>query len=692
VNFALFSLHAEKVELCLFDATGRHETVRVVLPEYTDEVWHGYLPDLRPGQLYGYRVYGPYEPARGHRFNHHKLLLDPYARLLHGSLTWHDAVYGYRVGDARADLSFDRRDSARYVPRCVVVGDAQNRRERRPPHKPWRRSVIYELHAGGYTRRHPQVPLELRGSFRGLAESAVITHLRRLGVSAVELLPIHAHVDERRLVQAGKVNYWGYNSLAFFAPDNRFLTRPDPGEFRLLAQALHDAGIELLLDVVYNHTGEGDVLGPTLSFRGIDNASYYRLDAATPRQVLDYTGCGNTLNVSQPRVLQLVLDSMRYWVQQMGVDGFRFDLATTLAREDDGFEPGSGFLDAVRQDPVLSRVRLIAEPWDLGPQGYRLGGFPPGWGEWNDRYRDTVRSFWRGEAGQAAALASRITGSSDIFARHGRRPTASINFITAHDGFTLRDLVSYAHKHNCANGEEGRDGTDNNLSWNCGVEGPSDDPQVEALRLRQMRNLLATLLLSQGVPMLLAGDEFGHSQLGNNNAYCQDNDIAWPDWARLQQPAGGALHRYLRRLLVLRRRHGVFRRDRFFKGEALPDGVGKDIRWLNPDGSEKLAGDWPVAPQLLAFIIDGAAGVGHLGPQDESRLDASYLVILYAGDQTVLFRAPAPEFGIGWRRVFDTVEVDGKGDGQGFGADAQCLIPPRCVQVFERLQYPGDGV
>ncbi len=690
VNFALFSLHAEKVELCLFDATGRRELARVALPEYTDEVWHGYLPDLRPGQLYGYRVYGPYRPERGHRFNHHKLLIDPYARLLHGAVRWHDALYGYRMGDVRGDLSFDTRDSARHVPKCVVVDDAADAHDWRWPRTPWRRSVICELHAGGYTRRHPQVPDVLRGSFRGLAEPAPVAYLTDLGVTAVELLPVHTHLDERRLVDAGLCNYWGYNSIGFFAPDNRFLTRPDLGEFRLLARTLHDAGIELLLDVVYNHTGEGSELGPTLSFRGIDNASYYHLNPEAPRHTRDFTGCGNSLNLAQPRVLQLVLDSLRYWVKQMGVDGFRFDLATTLAREGPHatFDPGSGFFDAVRQDPVLAGIKLIAEPWDLGPDGYRLGGFPPGWGEWNDQYRDTVRRFWRGDTGQVAALASRLTGSSDIFPNRGRRPTASVNFITAHDGFTLRDLVSYGHKHNAANGEHNRDGTDNNLSWNCGAEGPSDDPAIGARRQQQMRNLLATLLLSQGTPMLLAGDEFGHSQGGNNNAYCQDNAIAWPDWARLEQDDGAALHRYLRRLLKLRERHGVFRRDRFFSGQSITASGHKDIVWLNADGSEKHGQDWHAAPHLLACVLDGEAGVEHLGPQGQSRRDNTYLVILHAAAEAAAFRAPPAGLGVAWRRVFDTCATDGQGDGLILPAGGECSLPPRCVQVFERLGAP----
>ncbi len=695
VNFALFSLHAERVELCLFDAAGRRETARVPLAEYTDEVWHAYLPDLRPGQLYGYRVYGPYAPERGHRFNHHKLLLDPYARLLHGAVRWHDALYGYRVGDPREDLSFDGRDSARYMPKCVVVADPVDGRQWRRPRTPWRRSVLYELHAGGYTRRHPQVAEDLRGSFRALAEPVVIDHLSELGVTALELLPVHAHLDERRLVEAGRVNYWGYNTLAYFAPDNRFLTRPDLGEFRLLARELHAAGIELLLDVVFNHTAEGDRLGPTLSFRGIDNATYYHLDPSNPRFGLDFTGCGNSLNLARPRVLQLVLDALRYWAQEMGADGFRFDLATTLARRaavrstglEVDFDPEASFLAAVRQDPQLASLKLVAEPWDLGPRGYRLGGFPAGWGEWNDRFRDTARGFWRGDAGQAPTLASRMTGSSDLFPNHGRRPTASVNYVTAHDGFTLRDLVSYARKHNTANGEHNRDGSDHNLSWNGGVEGPSDDPAVEASRRCQMRNLLATLLLSHGTPMLLAGDEFGHSQGGNNNAYCQDNDTAWPDWGRLQQPAGADLQRFLQRLLRLRATHGVFRRDRFFKGQAI-DGGQKDILWLNPDGSERQGHDWQQHPHWLAFVVNGAAGAEQPGAHGGSRLDSSFLVILHAGEKPARLVAPPADVGAFWQRVLDTRDETGHGDGWRLKAGAACEVPARCVLVFECPPHP----
>ena len=480
--------------------------------------------------LYGYRVYGPYDPANGHRFNHHKLLLDPYATMIAGTLQWSDAHYGYRIGSPRADLSFDRRDNAAGMPKCVVVDTAFTWGNDRLLHTRWHDLIVYELHVRGFTMKHPDVPPAIRGTFAGLSSPATIEYLTRLGITAVELLPIHYFLDDRYLVERGLRNYWGYSPISFFAPDPRYLSAANLGEFKTMVSRLHDAGIEIVLDVVFNHTAEGNQLGPTLSLRGIDNDSYYAL-AEDPRYYVDYTGCGNSLNLDHPHVLKMVTDSLRYWVNEMHVDGFRFDLATTLARRDRHFSKQSSFLAAIEQDPVLSRVKLIAEPWDLGPGGYRIGEFPAGWSEWNDRFRDGVRRFWRGD-GPIADMATRLTGSSDIFDRRGRRPRASLNFVTAHDGFTLRDLVSYDHKHNEANLDENRDGTNDNCSWNCGVEGPTDDPQVAALRERQQRNFLATLLLSQGIPMLLAGDEFGRTQCGNNNAYCQDNEIGWVDWRR----------------------------------------------------------------------------------------------------------------------------------------------------------------
>jgi isoamylase len=562
VNFALFSEHAERVELCLFDQTGRRELHRVKVMEQTDQVWHCYLPEARPGLLYGYRVYGAYEPSKGSRFNHHKLLLDPYAKRIVGDLKWSDSHFGYRIGNRLEDLSFDRRDSAPGMLKSMVIDPAFTWGIDRPPRTPWHKSVIYELHVRGFTIQHPHVPTTFRGTYAGLATAPVIDHLLHLGVTAIELMPVHYFIDDRSLVEKGLRNYWGYNTIGFFAPAARYSADGSISEFKTMVKTMHSAGIEVILDVVYNHTAEGNQLGPTLSFRGIDNAVYYRTVADNPRYYMDYTGTGNTLNMRHPRVLQLIMDSLRYWVLDMHVDGFRFDLAATLARELHEVDRLGAFLDIIHQDPVLSQVKLIAEPWDLGEGGYQVGKFPVGWAEWNDRYRDAARSYWKGDGGQIGELAYRITGSSDLYARSGRRPYASINFVTAHDGFTLQDLVSYNQKHNEANGEENRDGTDNNRSWNCGAEGPVDDPVINALRAQQKRNFMATLLLSQGVPMLLAGDELSHSQRGNNNAYCQDNEIGWINWDQANN--GSELISLVQKVIALRRNHPVFRRRNFF--------------------------------------------------------------------------------------------------------------------------------
>ncbi|HKK50515.1 MAG TPA: glycogen debranching protein GlgX, partial [Myxococcota bacterium] len=655
VNFALFSRNADSVELCLFDDRGRRELERIRMPEYTDEVWHVYLPDLRPGQRYGYRVQGPYAPESGHRFNRNKLLIDPYAKALHGTIRWSDALYGYRIGHHKEDLSFDRRNSARGMPKCVVVDPAFTWGDEKAPHRPWHETILYELHVAGFTRMHPGVPDPLRGTFAGMACPAAIDHLRALGVTSVELLPIHAFVDDRVLVERGLRNYWGYNSICFFAPDSRYQSRPEAKEFKTLVRHLHDAGIEVVLDVVYNHTAEGNQLGPTLSFRGIDNAVYYRTPEAEPRYYEDPTGCGNALNLREPRVMQLVMDSLRYWVEEMRVDGFRFDLASTLARDGPEFDPHSHFLDAALQDPVLSGVKLIAEPWDLGEGGYRLGDFPPGWSEWNDRYRDAVRSYWRGDQGKVPEMASRMTGSSEIFDRSGRRPWSSTNFVTAHDGFTLHDLVSYEHKHNEANGEDNRDGSDHNLSWNCGVEGPTHDPVIAALRERQKRNLLATLLLSQGIPMLLAGDEIGRTQHGNNNAYCQDNEIGWIDWTSVDEN-GRALFDFVSRLVRFRREHIVFHRHRFFLGARKGRSGVKDITWLLPDGTEREEGDWTdPEDRCLAFALSGEAHDYHLTAAGEPEPDETFLVIAWAGSSPMSFVLPGPPWGRFWQPVLDTV-------------------------------------
>src|SRR6516162_924531 len=534
VNFALFSEHATKVELCLFDATEQAaQTARIPLREQTDQVWHAYLPDVEPGQLYGYRVYGPYEPAKGHRFNPGKVILDPYAKAIGRDLKWDDSLFGYKIGDPNADLSFDERDSAPFAPLAAVVDNAFTWGDDRPPRVPWTKTLIYELHVKGFTMRHPGVPEKQRGTYAGVASEAAVQHLRSLGVTAVELMPVHQHVDDRHLQERGLHNYWGYNTLAFFAPELRYASKHSPRksvqEFKMMVRSLHAAGIEVILDVVYNHTGEGSPLGPTLSMRGADNAAYYRL-AEDPRYYMDFTGTGNTLNMTHPYVLQLIMDSLRYWVVEMHVDGFRFDLASTLARELFDVDRLGAFFDIIHQDPLLSQVKLIAEPWDVGPGVYQVGNFPVLWTEWNGKYRDGVRRFWKGDGGTASELATRLAGSSDLYQDDGRKPYASINFITCHDGFTLHDLVSYNEKHNEANGEENRDGASDNNSWNCGEEGDTNDPEIIELRERQKRNLMSTLMLSVGVPMMLGGDELGHGQDGNNNAYCQDNELTWLDW------------------------------------------------------------------------------------------------------------------------------------------------------------------
>jgi len=657
VNFALFSAHAEKVELCLFDRSGHQEQARIVLPEYTDEVWHGYLPEVRPDQLYGYRVYGPHDPANGYRFNHNKLLLDPYAKALHGQFQWNDVLFGYRVGGPREDFGFDRRDSARYMPKCRVVETAFTWRDDRPPRTAWEESIIFELHVRGFTMMHPEVDPAVRGNLAALAAPAVIDYLVDLGVTAVELLPVHAAVPERQLIQRRLTNFWGYSTIGFFAPDPRFLPTGAIAEFKTMVQRLHDAGIEVILDVVYNHTSEGNHLGPTLSFRGIDNLSYYWLQDDR-RFYTDYTGTGNSLNLDHPRVLQLVTDSLRYWAGEMHVDGFRFDLAPTLAREGGEYSQGSAFFDTIRQDPELAGVKLIAEPWDVGPGGYQLGNFPPGWAEWNGQYRDVVRRFWKGDGGLVADMASRVAGSSDIFGYRGRRPWASVNFITAHDGFTLHDLVSYNDKHNEANGENNRDGHDANFSWNGGVEGPTDDPVILTLRDRQKRNLLATVLLSLGVPMLVAGDEIGRSQRGNNNAYCQDNEISWIDWQHIR-PEDEALRGFVRELIHLRRRHRVFSRPRFFRGEVLSEDGLKDITWVTPAGEEATDEDWrnPMA-MTLGYVLGGAAGEFYTtgGQRD---IDASFLVMISAYHQDLDFRFPRLGASLAWEALVDTAEPSG---------------------------------
>jgi isoamylase len=678
VNFALFSEAAERVELCLFDRTGRHEVKRHTLRERTDNVWHGYLPQARPGLLYGYRAYGRYRPHEGLRFNANKLLIDPYARQLVGPLRWHDALFGYRTGHHDVDLSFDRRDSAPYMPRCKVLETGFSWGDDRPPQVPWNDTVIYELHVRGFTQRHPDVPPELRGSFAGLASPAAIEHFKRLGVTTLELLPTHAFVNDRRLVERGLFNYWGYNTLGFFAPHQAYLASGEIDEFKTMVRTLHAAGLEVVMDVVYNHTAEGDELGPTLAFRGLDNASYYRLQTDDRRRSQNLTGCGNTLNAQHPRVLQLVVDSLRYWVTEMHVDGFRFDLASVLAREADAFDPGSGFLDVLRQDPVLSRVKLIAEPWDLGPGGYQVGHFPAGWSEWNDKYRDAMRAFWKGDGGVIGDFARRLSGSSDLYNRNGRAPQASINLITAHDGFTLRDLVSYEHKHNEANGEDNRDGHNHNLSFNHGVEGDTDDASVLALRARQQRNFIATLLLSQGVPMLLAGDEFGHTQRGNNNAYCQDNETSWLDWSL--DDAQDALLAFTQRLIALRAAHPVFRRRDFFRGTPLIGADVRDVLWLQPGGAEMTVEAWQHGETRALAVFLAGDGLTDNDARGQPVRDQSFVMLFNASSEAVAFTLPMNLRGPA-ELLVDTSNEQADWQPHAFDTDAAFSLPARALAL-----------
>ncbi|MET0427135.1 MAG: glycogen debranching protein GlgX [Microvirga sp.] len=643
VNFALFSAHATKVELCFFDPLGRRETDRVALPQRTDQVWHGHVEGIRPGQLYGYRVHGPYDPRHGHRFNPHKLLIDPYAGQLQGRIRWHDALFGHRLGSQRADLTFDRRDSAPMMPKCVVEDPSYHWGDDRAPRNGWIDTTIYEAHVKGLTALHPEVSQQNRGSFAALGHPAVIEHLVKLGITAIELMPVHAFSDDRFLVEKGLRNYWGYSTLAFFAPEPKYLGEAGTIGFKQAIRALHDAGIEVILDVVYNHTAEGHHLGPTLSFRGIDNASYYKLSPDNPRFYWDATGTGNTLDLDNIRVLQMVMDSLRHWVEVYHIDGFRFDLASTLAREPYSFSSRAGFLRAVGQDPVLSRVKLIAEPWDVGEGGYRVGGFPPGWSEWNDQFRDTARAFWRGDPDQLPKLTRVMTGSRETYEPSGRHPWASINFIAAHDGFTLQDLVSYNDRHNRANGEDNNDGHSHNLSWNFGVEGETDDPDILALRARQKRNFLATVFLSQGVPMLLMGDEMSRSQDGNNNAYAQDNEISWFDWTDGWR-TDPELFAFTCNLIALRRAHDAFRRRKFLTGATVPSSGLKDVYWLAPEGREMTTDDWGEGPRrTLGMQIGNDAADG-----------VRFLLLINGTPEPVGFRLPR-HFPPGeWLQVFDT--------------------------------------
>jgi isoamylase len=652
VNFALFSAHATKVEVCLFDQSGETELERIELPEYTNEVFHGFLPDARPGTVYAYRVHGPYEPEEGHRFNPNKLVLDPYALSHVGDLKWDPSLFGYTIGHEDEDLSFDERDSAQYMPKCRVVDPAFTWGNDRRPRIPWERTVFYETHVKGLTKRHPLVPPDAQGTYAGLCHPEVIKHIKSLGVTSVELLPIHFFLNDDYLIDKNLVNYWGYNSLGFFSPARRYARTPDFAfsEFKEMVARLHDAGLEVIMDVVYNHTAEGNEKGATLSFKGIDNASYYRLLPDQKRYYINDTGTGNTVNLSHPRVLQMVTDSLRYWVNEMHVDGFRFDLGTILAREPGGFDTQSAFLKACMQDPVLADVKLIAEPWDIGPGGYQVGNFAPGWAEWNDKYRDTVRGFWVGEEGSAADLGKRLSGSGDLFDHNGRKPWASVNFLAAHDGFTVNDLVTYDEKHNEANGEENRDGHSHNISHNYGVEGPTDDEEINATRERQIRNMLGTLYLSQGTPLLLAGDEFGRTQQGNNNAYCQDNEISWLDWDWGEK--GDHLTAFTQRLAKLRNRFPVLRRGRFLSGDFHEASGSKALAWYKPSGEEMEPADWDDPnTKCLARVLDGRAQESGI---KVAAHDETLLLILNAHHEAVDFVLPASQDGRAWVRLLDT--------------------------------------
>ncbi|HHA0008477.1 TPA: glycogen debranching protein GlgX [Klebsiella michiganensis] len=665
VNFALFSAHAERVELCLFDPCGKTEIARLELPEYTHEIWHGYVPGLQPGALYGYRVYGPYDPENGHRFNPHKLLIDPYARELEGDIEWNDAHFGYELGHEEKDLSFDTRDSAPFTPKCKVVDpDAFDWQGENRPDVPWPHAVIYETHVKGFTQRNPALPPELRGTFEGLGHQASVDYIKSLGITSVELLPVHWFPDDRHLLNRGLKNFWGYNTLGFFAPASRYYGPAGIAGFCDMVRAFHDAGIEVILDVVYNHTAEGNELGPTLSFKGIDNFSYYRTMPDQHRYYINDTGTGNTVNTSHPRVLQMVMDSLRYWAQAMHVDGFRFDLGTILGREPEGFDPRGGFFDAVTQDPVLSKLKLIGEPWDIGPGGYQVGGFPPGWGEWNDKYRDTVREYWKGD-NVSNDFAARLLGSGDLYDLRGRRPWSSVNFITAHDGFTLNDLVSYNEKHNEANGEDNNDGHNDNRSCNYGEEGPTENQDIVAVRERQKRNFLTTLLFSHGTPMLLAGDEFGRSQQGNNNGYCQDSEISWVNWEALSDQ-DHALRHFTQRLIALRAEQPLLRRENW------RDGL--EIRWFNAGGGLQQSEQWDEGSTLGLAIsrpdLEQEEGIWH---------DVLMLFNPFEGD--VPFQIP--QFGEGgWVLELSTAEE--KTDGVIITETIDFVLAGRSIALFRR--------
>src|ERR1700730_17301829 len=692
VNFALYSENATGVDLCLFDQPDSdRETIRVRMTEKTNHVWHLFLPEIRPGQLYGYRVYGAYEPQNGHRFNASKMLIDPYAKAIAGKIKWGPEMFGYPLGGPEGDLKRDFQDSASGMPKWVVVDTTFDWGEEKRPNVPLHEAVIYEVHVKGFSELWEKVPEPLRGTYAGVAAPEAIKYFKKLGVTSIELLPVHEHVDDSILQDRGLTNYWGYNSIGFFAPESSYASKGVTGaqvvEFKEMVRDLHRAGLEVILDVVYNHTAEGNHLGPTLAFKGIDNPAYYRLVTNENRFYMDYTGCGNTPNTRNAYVLQLIMDSLRYWVTEMHVDGFRFDLASTLGREDHLVARDSGFFDIILQDPILSKVKLIAEPWDVGEGGYMVGGFPMPWSEWNGKYRDCVRRYWKGDSDTLAEFAYRITGSPDLYEHQGKRPYASINFITAHDGFTLNDLVSYNDKHNEANGEENRDGNNNNRSWNCGVEGPTDDPNIQALRAKQKRNLIATLFLSQGVPMMYAGDAIGHTQMGNNNAYCQDNEISWINWSTQSQDRD--LLAFAQRMITLRKRHPVFRRKRFFQGRPIKGASVKDVLWLNPRGNEMSEDEWrDPSLRYLGMFLSGQ-GLDETDERGRKVSDENFLVLLNAHHEDVAFTLPASRPGARWSAWMDTSREGGLHAVDTYDGGAAYPLQARSMVVL--MERRGNG-
>ena len=654
VNFSIYAAHATAVELCLFEENSGQPKSIIKLFERTSQIWHIYIPGISPGQCYGYRIYGPFNPSKGQRFNPNKLLIDPYAKAISGSVNWHESLYGYEVG--KDDLTFSELDSAPFVPKSVVIDDSYDWEGVKAPDTSYHTSIIYEAHVKGLTKLHPEIPEDIRGTYSAIAHPIIIKHLKSLGITAIELMPIHQFINDNVLVEQGLNNYWGYNTINFFAPDTKYSSKGTLGgqvtEFKDMVKALHKAGIEVILDVVYNHTAEGNHLGPTLSFKGIDNAEYYRL-TADKRFYMDYTGTGNTLNAHFPSVLRLMMDSLRYWVTEMHVDGFRFDLASTLARGLDEVNMLGAFFSIIHQDPVISQVKLIAEPWDVGHGGYQVGNFPPEWAEWNGKYRDSIRDYWRGEHSMLGEFASRFTGSPDLYQDDNRRPTASINFITAHDGFTLHDLVTYNHKHNEANGEGNKDGEDHNRSSNYGVEGETDDEQINLLRQKQKRNMLATLFLSQGVPMLVAGDEMGRTQRGNNNAYCQDNEISWIDW----KAADAGLLEFSKKLLNLRKSHPVFCRRRWFQGQPIKGSGVTDIAWFLPDGIEMQDHNWDEDfAKSLAVFLNGR-GIKSRDNKGRKIIDDSFYIIFNAHYAGLDYKLPPAKYGIEWHEIINTSDA-----------------------------------